>query len=403
MHFLYSLLFLFLTMIMVMGYFTLTTYIVISVPALIWRSNHPVDKTSTEKPNKKKLGFHKKILLFHAIITLTFCSFVYIHQRIEWMGEDNAHLYAKEYYVAGQVVNGLRVILNTYLHPDNLIVRPANMLQQWIYDVGTSYLPKDDGEIGIWMHTWFIYPYTKKNLKPYGTKNDKLSPGMIALLDKMWFAIETVATKPIADEKMKVQHYYRNFPAMLFDYCIDEGYYAGKHLGSLKFLKNDPVQIDRSKKIVKWIYDLKKKWSLNIATNEFVKQNPKVEAILSACLIIELHDIFFAEIASKQFSCDKPYVNHIIEAMNEFGAGVNGEIPAYKRMMDSKQAGTLYNIAIENVMSSFVMYALSEFCGKTLFLNKHQILNDKMFGSKMNSFKVNFKDELAFLKENSHD
>lgn len=136
-----------------------------------------------------------------AMITLFFAS-VYIHQRIIWTGEDNANLNAKEYFVAGQPLNGIRQILCKYIHPENPTLLPLNLLQQLIYNQGVRYLPEDDGERGVWDDLWFYRYYIDGMKKPYGTNSYKPSHDMRRLLDRMYQSITIIATQPMADRQM---------------------------------------------------------------------------------------------------------------------------------------------------------------------------------------------------------
>lgn len=401
MHLLYGILFLMLTIILLTAYMTLA-YVLVLVVGMLWRRYRPDWIKDLKSPRNWRFGFKKKVWLFLAVVSVTICLGVYTKERAEWMSKENAHYEAKNYFISGQVVLGIRLTLTNFLHPDNPLVWPWNRLQQWIYDVGSPYLPEGDGEIGIWMDGWFVYPYSKRWLEPRSTDDSQYSPRMIALLDKAWFAIETVSMRPIADEKMKVKHYYRNFPRMLFYYCIKEGYYAGERTGSGKVLSRNPLHLDRSKKVVQWILELRKRWVENNTIQDFVREHPKVEAILLTCLIIELHDVLDGEILAGRFECDKSYVDQIVEAMNEFGAGAKGQTPAYLRMKDPKQAETLFSISIDGFIGRFAMYVLSEYCGKAFFLTKEQIIRDDHWGDMRQLFNAHFKEQLEILKEGNN-
>ncbi len=65
----------------------------------------------------------KKLLYSCLAVTLIFHVSIYASQHLKWCGEDNANLQAKEYFVAGQPLAGLRLVLTTFINPDNPIWR----------------------------------------------------------------------------------------------------------------------------------------------------------------------------------------------------------------------------------------------------------------------------------------
>jgi hypothetical protein len=400
MHFIASLFFLLLAILLTFAYLAFGYFILLGLSWVWQRLKVEANRTRlTEEDIKVKIN--KKVLLFLGVASASICLFVYFDQWAEWKTDENAHLEAKNYFIAGQVVYGIRTIMTDVLHPDNPILFPANSLQKWIYHAGVKLLPKDDGEKAIWMDLWFVYPYSKKMRDPYLTDEEKPSPRMIEFLDRIWWTIETVAQNPIADLQMKTKHYYRNFPRMLFYYCLNEGFYAGKFRGSRKPLSKMPIHRKRSELIVHWIYSYKDQIENN-SQKSLLKENPKIEALLQVSLILELHDLFHADLWGESFSCGKPYVDQLVTAINDFGAGSNGELPAYQRMKDKAQAETLYHGAIDNISSRFVMFSLHKFCNKEFFFSEYQILRTRRNTNLSDTFETLYKNELGFLKEIRH-
>lgn len=104
----------------------------------------------------KRLGI---VFLFFAVIN----CFAYVGQRIEWMGDDNDNFKAKEYFVSGQIVYFYRSIASDFIHPSkHRVTFLLDWLQKAIYDEGVKYLPENDGEKGVWLYTWFVYPHSKR-------------------------------------------------------------------------------------------------------------------------------------------------------------------------------------------------------------------------------------------------
>ena len=128
------------------------------------------------------------------------------------LGSDNANLEAKEYYVAGQVLQGFRTILTAFIHPEIPLLLPANRMQEIIYGAGTRYLPENDGEIAVWQNAWFHYHYHKRGRRPLFVVNWEPSDKMVKMLDQWWFCLKTMTTKPFADRQMETEHYYRDYP-----------------------------------------------------------------------------------------------------------------------------------------------------------------------------------------------
>jgi hypothetical protein len=378
--------------------YVMAAYVLVLVPGMLWRRYRPQWRKDVVHDRSWKLKFNQKAATFLTIATVVLCTVVYMNQRSEWMGENNAHYDAKEYFAAGQVLLGMRLGLTTFLNPDNPIVWPLNWLQQGVFAAGSRQLPKGDGEIGIWVDGWFVYPYSRRALEPYGTNKFQRSPRMISLLDKAWFSIETVATKPIADRDMRTKHYYRNFPGMLFYYCINEGYYAGRKVGSQEVIVRNPVHIARSKKIVEWATELEKKWSDDQSTLDFVRQNKKVQAVLQACLILEIGDVIHSDILSGRFHCDQTYVDLLVKTINNFGIGTKDQPPAYASMKNRNERESLFSAAIETIRSRFIMFILTEKCGKNFFLDSNQILYDRKRGDRRKLIEDLFRDELAIIR-----
>ena len=194
---------------------------------------------------------------------------VYIHQRIEWTGKGSAHPVAREYFVSGQVLAIIRIAGAHVLHPENMLLQPYNGLQRVIYEKGIRYLPKDDGEIGVWTDIWLLYPYSRGMTLPKVSINDpeatkhthfvagvfqaqQMFPRIISVLDRSWFAIETMSTKPFADKKMKRQ-YYLNFVRAATYYHIYDGFYTGKYVGGSEKLFRDALHIKRRELLLKWL------------------------------------------------------------------------------------------------------------------------------------------------------
>jgi hypothetical protein len=302
-----------------------------------------------------------KMLLHVLLLILVFNISIYLKQRIEWMGDDNSNLTAKEYWVAGQVVYGYRNMYCLFNHPDDLFIRPFTWLQEWIYAKGTHYLPENDGERGIWTDVWFVYPYSKKLYNTKGVNGYKPSPRMIELVERAWYAMEKQATGEFADYQMKEQHHFRNFAGQAFYYISKKGFLTGKKVGSRELLVQNPHLLARDRKLLVWLETLKEQWQTSEQTLKFILKNPKVEVFRQLTRLMESGDLVYASIFAREFSCDSPEVRQYVALREEFiGDGVTKT--AIQRMADRKQAQRLNNIAINTMIGRFQNYTLERFC-----------------------------------------
>ncbi len=304
-----------------------------------------------------------KIPLYVLLLILSVNISIYLKQRVEWMGDDNGNLTAKEYWVAGQVVYGYR---NIYClaknHPEDWFIRPFNWLQQWIFHKGSQYLPENDGELGVWEDIWFIYPYSRGFHNTKGVNGYKPSPRMIALVERCWASLKKQATGEWADCQMKEQHYFRNFPGQAFYYASKEAFLTGKFVGGGILLAQNKDFLNRDRRLLEWLGELKEKWQTSPRTMEFIHQHPKVEAFRQLIRQMEAGRLVRGSIHSKEFSCESPEVKQYLAQRKEF-VGDEKTPSAVQRMAEKAQARRMYNIGVNMVSSRFLSYALDRFCG----------------------------------------
>lgn len=364
-HFLWSIFFLVLIMLLTVAYIAVTLYCAIWIYAF-WKRLRP-DFPDMKDTRKEKWGrlLQPKVRKTFLLLILVFHLSIYVSQYTKWTGEDNAHWQAKQYWVAGQVLNGIRRAMTTFIHPDIPILYPADQLQQWIYAKGTQYLPADDGEIGVWMNNWFNYHYVSRGRWPLLTKSHRPSPKTVKLLDQWWFSLETMASKPFANRQMEVEHYYRDYPALAFHYHLTKGFYAGRILASAHRIAQMPEHVERSRSLVRWLSELKDKWRTSAKAETFVKSHPKVEALRQSALLFELQDLIQGEIYERKFACGNDSIRQYIATRQEFVNPGQG-LPAYRRMKSPKQGRRLYNVAIEGGAARSTKYVIKRFCGVTV-------------------------------------
>jgi hypothetical protein len=301
----------------------------------------------------------KVVLMLFAALNLI----VYLKQREEWMGDDNANFAAKEYYVAGQVLYFYRAVLSDCVYPGKYrIFSPLDWLQEQIYNQGIQYLPKDDGEIGVWTDVWLTYPYSKRLRIPYchsGSVEVEL-PIRAAFLDRAWFSLQAMATRPFQDQQMYRQHYLRNFAGMAHYYAYRKYEYV---IDGRREYAQKPEYIARDEQLVGWLLELKKKWVKEASVQGFLNRHAKVEVMREVALMMELVDIMVGRIWTGKFDCSDPYFQLYADVRKEFSEDVDNIKPAILRMTNKKEARQFYYVVVNSEIGRFSKYVLKKYCG----------------------------------------
>lgn len=341
------------------------------------------------------------------IIVLAASMTAYISQRIKWMGEDNANLKAKEYWVSGQVLNGFRQALTTVIHPDMFIMWPAEGLQRLIYGMGSWQLPENDGEIGVWQNVWFNYHYIKKGRRNLGVNTGESSNKMRRILDQWWFSLEAMGSRPFADRQMEEEHYLRDYPALAFWYRMYAGFYTKKLIASASRLANIPKHVERYSRLSKWLYELPTKWQSSVKARNFNATHPKVVALAQTALIRTLQALIQGEIYERKFSCTNESIQRYVAARKDFIDGING-LPAYKTMADRKQGDRLWRIAIDLPGARSAKYVIRYYCGidvagkednnKRQYIEIGKLLNRSPDEQADSRARANWDDEIKILE-----
>ncbi len=339
------------------------------------------------------------------IFVLSSMLTVYIGQRQKWTGADNTHLKAKEYWVAGQVLQGFRMLLTTVIHPGLCLMTPLNSLQRLIFDKGLEYLPENDGEKEIWENAWFYYHYHRLNRIAFKTIDWRPpSPATIDLLDKWWRCLESMATKTYGDKQMEEEHYYQDYVNLALSYSAFEGIYSGNRVGSNPRMAQDPIHVERSRKLSRWLTELREKWQSTEKSRKLLAEFPKMEVMCQYVMLSELKDVIQGEIYSREFDCANPTVLQYLALRKEFTEPATGR-PAYKRMKDRVAADTLYDWAINSQMST--KYVLEHYCrvkvaGKEDFSKYESWANNRNISAAMeaqSAAKSNYTDEIKILED----
>ncbi|MCP4988724.1 MAG: hypothetical protein GY928_22550 [Colwellia sp.] len=359
----------------------------------------------------KRQQKYKQQAKFVLFVILSFNLFLYVTYKVEWMGDNNANLNAKQYWVAGQVVYSYRDLYTKLIgHPDDNIIRPFTWLQEWIYQQGSQYLPKDDGEIGVWADIWFIHPYSQRLLYTKGVSGHRVSPLMMALVERSWFSLQKMATGKYADKQIMEHYYYRNFPSRAFYYLKNKGFLMGRYQDSAKKYRQNDKLLNRDRQLIAWLDELQDKWQVSPKTLTFIQQHPKVEALLQLTQQMLAGDLMFGSVFKRKFSCDTPEVEQYLNYRLAF-IGDEHTKSAFQRMQSQEQAKRLYGIAVKTYTSRMSSYILARFCNiKTA---GEDVIDDAHFTYKPSrrtpkerleeSLKSIFREEINILEEMYHD
>lgn len=377
MHLFYSLAFLIATIALLAVYGIAGYLIVVALQRGIRRLRYGAATGGTPVKGRKWPFFSSKAYTKIVLLTSVILIAVYANQRIEWMGKDNAHLDAKEYWVSGQVIASLRLAGTLVLHPENPLLWPYNFLQEVVYDKGIQYLPKEDGELGVWTDAWFIYPYNRRGLLPkVKVKTDKwfhlidpvftakeTFPKIIAMLDRTWFAIQTMATKPYADKKMKVDNYYRNFPRTVMYYHVYESFYVPWQQGMFKKMMADPRYVPRNEHLVEWLDKIKKEWEASGFYSTMWERYPIVGASQAAVRLSVLQNLMKVLVLRKEFRCEHPLVDKVYKGFLELMSDdYTTNLLLRYQQIDKKQAAILYKDTLYSPAGQICQRMLERYC-----------------------------------------
>ena len=357
--------------------------------------------------------YHTSLFRKMIVACLVCMLSVYVIQLQKWTGKDNANLEAKQYWVAGQVLNGFRLVLTTFIHPEIPIMVPANLLQQWIYNKGTQYLPANDGETGVWQNSWFHYHYSRLDRSPLYIHIGRPSDLMVKLLDQEWFCLQTMATKPFADSQMKEEHYYRDYVSLALSYSFYKGYYSGWLTGSSSRMAQMPEHVQRTKQLSQWLWDLHEKWQKSQKMKTFLQEHPKLEVMYQLVQSLELSALIQGEIYARTFDCNNQSISRYITIRKNFYERSPGHLPPYLRMKDKKQRDWIYYMIISQTGARSTKYVITHYCGYEVAGKEDiKIYEDSYLSGKMKNMtlaekaeqaaKDNYMDEIKILKEMYH-
>ncbi|WP_236892636.1 hypothetical protein [Desulfoluna limicola] len=323
-------------------------------------------------------------------------------QRYKWMGGENRHYEAKEYWVAGQPLSGFRKAVAFVLHPDNPLTRHLTFLQQVIYDRGISYLPEGDGESGVWKIQWFFRPYIEKITLTYGTTVfDPTPPRMIRLLDEAWAALEAMGNGSFDDSAMQ-RMYYKQFPLLAMYYETLETCYMGKQVGTLDALLRDPFHVNRKHRLLFWLDNLETDWKITGFLQSAWEHDTMIVATLIDTSMTIRQELLSQMAFSGTFSCDDPVITalyHQYVAIMTDDPDVSIAVKLTQERL--RTSVTLYRDLVHTMRGDLGRFVLKEFCHKN-FPDENSVLRGGCFSSlPMNV--SSYSDDIKLIKQKMNE
>lgn len=350
---------------------------------------------------------NKRFLKKSSYVIVLLLTVVYMLQRFQWLGDDNTHYKAKEYYVAGQVVFAHRKIMELFVHPENILARPYTALQKVIYKCGTRYLPPDDGERYVWKRTWFLFLYTRKMVRPYGVDSLTYKPEMVKLLDQFWEVMEGMATHEIKDAEMK-KEYALNFTSLASYYELFQGHYTGKLRDSGTRSRKNPFIIARDQKLLQWLDQLGEYWNDSGLINEIKSKHINIAVLRQGTTINILQDLALILVSKGGFSCDHPLIERLY---NEYLTAMSDDPERNYFLKYSKisrrKASVEFQSSVYSPAGGAANYLLSHICKKEMPVEKYKVVSRldtycEFYG--VDDVEFLFREELKpLLKEKKHD
>jgi len=309
-----------------------------------------------------RLFKYKWVLLLGTLVLVSLIyANVYFQLRGKWVRDDVKHKDAREYFVAGQVVNSFRMILTRFVHPEHIVLSPFHYLQRRIYNQGVRYLPENDGEEGVWVDLWFVNIYAHRF---YLTRDEsgagRYPYNMIRLIDLSWYSINKCMTQPFSDKKMEETHYLKRIPRMLFYYSLYKNYSVGTIYGSHRYGLSDEVLNRRIRQIEAWTDQISDAWHQSDYMKANLEKHSKIEATLDIVQLMQLRGILFNEIREGTFSCSDPFV---IKYKNLVEDLVVNPQSSLRKVKNATQRRRLFNITMTTHAAEFLDdYLLHDYC-----------------------------------------
>jgi hypothetical protein len=350
---------------------------------------------------KSKLRFKFNELIYPKAVMSIIISFIiiagalYTNNRSKWITDDTKYHDAKEYFVAGEVLDVYRQTLSKVFHPGNFILKPLTQLQHVIYDQGAKHLPKEDAEDALWYLRWFIYPYAKAYVLPkpnyylrvFFPKDDKV-PFLQRLvtrdlignvesapegyrdpqqrfLEKTYEVIQKLSTNPIKDQQI-YREYLKGFPGLAYFYALKHIYrYNGDTGYARDELDKEDWYLPHMQAQLQWYEAFKKKkGAFKVYRTD--KEADRNKALLNTAIIRITQDMILLNIEHGTFMCNGNYMQAYVASRNAV-AGEDGKRNGLYYKLQENEFDTLYSIFIERTYPYFYKYVARDRCGYAVY------------------------------------
>ena len=343
--------------------------------------------------------YDRKIVVLLLCTVFLFMAGVYSNQRRIWMGEDSEHHLAKEYWVAGEVVNKTRMSLNQILSVDSCFLKPYIHIQKKLFRLGSELLPQNDGEIHLWHAKWFVYPYTRKLSRPSGVGNKVYESRMVELLDDCWEILEGLIQKNIADQKIK-DAAELIYPSIAHYYSIYQGHYTGKFSLSRTRIGKSEKHRKRNYQLLLWLDTLKSSWEELGKTDQILRNYPFVAMAYQVTVHDTLKRIVLFLPFERRFDCEHGMVQRLLKEYYK----IMSPDPKINWVLNLKytnqeQSIIAYSTTVYSAKGSAINYIMDDICGMELPIEKYHLLNNNVNSRYLDSLGIFhlFKDEIELI------
>lgn len=316
-----------------------------------------------------KKFFSSKILQFFLLFFIGFNYFMYSAQRNEWINKNTIHHNAKEYFVAYVPIAFYKKMLDVFVAPDSIIMKPFNALSKILYNKGVKLLPKDDGEKYYWKYRIFNYWYIKG--AGYMPDYDLYHPKPITIeqqkiLDSMYEVAKGLATSKIKDKVINREK-YKVFIAVLHYYVLKSWMEYNEYVvnsyadAQLKVLQNKRY-VNKEKNIFKWTLRFQNEYKKDkILVQQIEKNNP----ILGVDYLYVLQDTIevfvFKMIVENKLNCNSKYIQMYSKNSKKF---IDKDSPLFK--MSKEQQKLILKYAYQTDMAYLSKYIIYKQCNKKI-------------------------------------
>lgn len=322
-------------------------------------NNNPADIPK----KKKRLSAKKSLLLMLLIFFVMINIFGYVNIRSRWVNKNHPYPKAKEYYALGEMVFLYRKGLNIIFKVDNPVMYPLNKLQEAIYNRGIRYIPETDGERAIWKYKLDLYFYGRRHYMPNDNTPERFeyrSPLRARILDDTWWALETLATKPMADPVMNEMR-YKIFPLVAVQYVTNyKLYYGNERCHSITYASfEDRERFPRLVKMIDWLVENRKQWDAHPSVlREIRNRQRQIELFYYVGLLQFSEDVILKRMHDTEFYCDDSYTRIYVDKRIEFIDYLERSIGTIKK----GQLKLAYDLVLGAFVSKKLIYLMHTHC-----------------------------------------